>query len=189
MKNKLSLVTLFLILLVFATLYRKTGKEIPKENVEKPIQQSIVTPTIQPQEIIDNPVQEKELTLTDKIIAIAETQKGTPYKAGGTTKNGFDCSGLVMTSFKKEGVLLPRASYQMATKGKEIDLKDVKRGDLVFFKTNAQKPNKISHVGLVTSVDNGVVSFIHSTTKKGVIISSIDEEYYKKSFCKAKRVL
>lgn len=190
MKNKLSLVTLFSILILFGVLYSKTGNEEPKVNTEELPSKPTVANITEPQEIVQAPVQDqKELTITDKIIALAQTHKGVPYKAGGTTKNGFDCSGLVMTSFKKEGVLLPRASYQMATRGKEVDLKDVKRGDLVFFKTNSEKPNKVSHVGLVTSVVDDVVSFIHSTTKKGVIVSTLDEEYYKKSFCKAKRVL
>lgn len=185
MKNKLSVVALFLILILYSFLYKNTGVIEPVEAIEKkemPVANEIPE---EKKEVVES----IEKTKADKIIEIAKKHKGLPYKMGGTTKNGFDCSGLVMTSFKKEGVSLPRASYQMATKGKDVDLKEIKKGDLVFFKTNEQKPNKISHVGLVTSVDNGVVSFIHSTTKKGVIISVLDEEYYKKSFCKAKRIL
>lgn len=184
MKNKLSVFVFFLILIGYVFLYRNTGNQQP-EKVEEVVQQQVVVPVVK-EKVEEKP---KEVTKADKIIAVAKTHLDAPYKAGGTTKNGFDCSGLVMTSFKKEGVALPRASYEMATQGKEVDLKDVKKGDLVFFKTNKQKPNKVSHVGLVTSVDDGVVRFIHSTNLKGVIISAIDEEYYKKSFYKAKRVL
>lgn len=128
-------------------------------------------------------------TKADKIIAISKSYLGVPYKQAGTTKKGFDCSGLIMTSFLKQGVSLPRASYEMAKKGKEISLQKIQKGDLLFFITNPKRPNRVSHVGLVTLIEDETVHFIHSSTQKGVIISTLDEEYYKKRFFKAKRVL
>ncbi len=121
------------------------------------------------------------------IIGHAKTFSGTRYKYGGTTKKGMDCSGLIYTSFKKENIILPRTSRTMATQGKAISLKKVSVGDLLFFKTNKRK-NVISHVGLVVEV-KGTIKFIHASTSRGVIISSLDENYWNKAFTSARRVL
>ena len=121
------------------------------------------------------------------IISHAKSFSGTKYKYGGTTKKGMDCSGLVYTSFKKENVILPRTSKTMATQGKAIALKKVAVGDLLFFKTNKRK-NVISHVGLVVET-RGTIKFIHASTSRGVIISSLDETYWNKAFAWARRVL
>jgi len=119
---------------------------------------------------------------------IKEAKKflGTPYKYGGNSKSGLDCSGLVFNAFEAVGEQMPRISREQANKGKEIRLKDVKQGDLVFFKTSG---SKINHVGIVENVRNGEVFFIHSSTSQGVIISSIEEIYWNKRFVKATRVL
>ncbi|PKV49333.1 cell wall-associated NlpC family hydrolase [Aquimarina sp. MAR_2010_214] len=121
------------------------------------------------------------------IVSHAKTFGGTRYKFGGTTKKGMDCSGLVYTSFKKENIILPRTSKTMATQGKAISLKKVIVGDLLFFKTNRRK-NVISHVGLVVET-KGVIRFIHASTSRGVIISSLNEKYWNKCFAGARRVL
>ena len=123
----------------------------------------------------------------DKIIQNANSFLGTKYKYGGTTKKGMDCSGLIYTSFKQEHITLPRISRDMAMQGKTIPLKQVKKGDLLFFITGKKK--RISHVGLVTKIVNKEVFFIHTSSKRGVITSSMNEKYYKARFVKAKRVL
>jgi len=99
----------------------------------------------------------------------------------------MDCSGLVYTSFKGENIELPRISRDMATQGVNVELKDVIEGDLLFFKTS--RKNSINHVGLVTEINDGQVYFIHSTTQRGVIVSSLDETYWKNSFTTARRIL
>jgi len=124
---------------------------------------------------------------TNQIIKNALYFKGTKYKYGGTSKKGMDCSGLIYTAFKQENILLPRISRDMATQGETISIQKIKKGDLLFFATGKLK--RISHVGLVTSVKHGQVSFIHSSTKRGVIISSMNEIYYKNKFIKARRIL
>ncbi|WP_299673737.1 C40 family peptidase [uncultured Tenacibaculum sp.] len=135
-------------------------------------------------------VRTKDLsTLANRIIATANTYKGTRYKYGGVTRKGMDCSGLIMTSFQKNGVSLPRTSYDMSNQGKQIPLKNARKGDLLFFTTNPRKPRKISHVGLVTSVKNGIVYFIHASTKRGVTVNNMSQKYYRRNFAKAKRVL
>ncbi len=122
------------------------------------------------------------------IVSYAKTFKGTRYKFGGTTKNGMDCSGLMFVSFKKEKILLPRVSRDMARKGKRIPVAKAKKGDLVFFKTNKNK-NVINHVGLVVENKRGEIFFIHATTSKGVIISSLDEKYWKRAFVEAREII
>ncbi|GAA4273852.1 C40 family peptidase [Aquimarina gracilis] len=121
------------------------------------------------------------------IVSYAKSFSGTRYKYGGTTKKGMDCSGLVYTSFKKENIVLPRTSRTMATQGKPISLKKVSVGDLLFFKTNKRK-NVISHVGLVVET-KGAIKFIHASTSRGVIVSSLDEKYWNKAFVSARRVV
>ncbi len=129
----------------------------------------------------------KKHSKLDRIIINAIEYEGTRYKYGGTTKRGMDCSGLIYTAFLKENIWLPRISKMMATKGKNISFRNIKRGDLLFFKTS--RKNSINHVGLVTSVKNGKIRFVHSTTSRGVIVSSLSEKYWKRAYSKAKRIL
>ncbi|MBT8271938.1 MAG: C40 family peptidase [Flavobacteriaceae bacterium] len=113
--------------------------------------------------------------------------EGVRYKYGGTTKRGMDCSGLIYVSFKEASVELPRISRDMARRGIQINRSEVQAGDLLFFRTNKRRKN-INHVGLVTNT-RGTITFIHSTTTRGVITSSLNEDYWKKAFVEARRVL
>lgn len=131
--------------------------------------------------------EESPKKIKNEIIDFAKTFQGTRYKFGGTTKAGMDCSGLVYTAFQNENITLPRISRDMATKGILVSFKDIEAGDLVFFKTSSK--NAITHVGLVVESKRGEVKFIHSTTQAGVIISSLDEAYWKKAFVEVRRVI
>ncbi|CAA0207198.1 C40 family peptidase [Tenacibaculum maritimum] len=133
-------------------------------------------------------VKQKEASIADKIVWTAVSYKGVPYKYAGSNRKGMDCSGLIYTSFKSRNIDLPRTSRQMYEKGYLVRLKEVKRGDLLFFKTT-NKRGKVNHVGLVTSIKNSEIRFIHSTSSKGVIVSSLKESYWKKAFVKAKKLL
>lgn len=122
------------------------------------------------------------------IINNARRFEGTRYKFGGTTKRGMDCSGLIYVAFQEESIPLPRVSRDMAKTGKRIKLKDVSAGDLLFFKTNKTSRN-INHVGLVVDILPNQILFIHSTSSKGVIISSLNEGYWNNAYVEARRVI
>lgn len=125
--------------------------------------------------------------LAEQLIDNASENIGSPYKAGGTDKNGFDCSGLVFVTFKKAAITLPRKSIDMSKVGRVIDKEDIRKGDLIFFKTNGK--SEINHVGLVVDVDGDEIKFIHSSSQLGVIISSTKEPYYGKTFAQANRII
>ena len=123
-----------------------------------------------------------------ELLKDAEKYLGAPYKYAGNTSSGFDCSGLVCKVFDENDKKLPRRSSDQALEGKEINIKDVKPGDLVFFATAGG--NKVSHVGIVHTINSGgEVTFIHSSTSKGVIISSLNEKYWNNAYLFARRVL
>lgn len=118
----------------------------------------------------------------------AENYFGTPYKFGGNTSSGFDCSGFTVKVFQENNFSLPRRSSDQADSGKSIDIKTVKPGDLLFFATGGG--SRVSHVGIVHTIENdGEVKFIHASTSKGVIISSLNEKYWNKAYLHAQRVL
>lgn len=130
----------------------------------------------------------KSNSKADAIVSRANNFIGTRYKYGGTTKKGMDCSGLVYTSFAAENIVLPRMSSAMANKGKPITKNKALKGDLVFFKTSKSR-SKITHVGVISKIDNGTIYFIHSSTSKGVIESNLNEHYWNNAFRSVKRVL
>lgn len=124
----------------------------------------------------------------NSILKDAEKYIGTPYKFGGNTSSGFDCSGFTVKVFEENDFQLPRRSSDQAEAGKKIDIKEVKPGDLLFFATAGG--NRVSHVGIVHDIgDDGEVKFIHASTSKGVIISSLNEKYWNKTYLHAQRVL
>lgn len=112
---------------------------------------------------------------------------GVKYRTGGTSKAGMDCSGMVTAVFNIFDKSIPRTSRDMAQIGQKIADKEVQKGDLIFFKTNGR--SSINHVGLVIGADEEGIQFIHSSTSKGVIVSSTKESYYKKAFAQVNRVL
>ncbi|MEZ4801853.1 MAG: C40 family peptidase [Gelidibacter sp.] len=126
--------------------------------------------------------------LAENIIDYAMKFEGVRYKYGGIDKKGMDCSGLVNCAFGSEGIQLPRSSSDIALTGDWIDLKEVQKGDLLFFATNG-KSRTVNHVALVTYVNEGQVEFIHATTSAGVIVSSLAERYWYFAFVQARRVL
>ena len=122
----------------------------------------------------------------EDVISTAFDYEGVRYRYGGTTYSGIDCSGLVMNAFSSSDIRLPRSSSDMAKVGEKINKSNAQKGDLIFFKTRG---NRISHVGIITEVNDKDIKFIHSSTTRGVIVSSINEPYYHKRFVQINRVM
>ncbi len=143
----------------------KIAVEIPKEEIPVPINSKV-----------------------DDIINTALSYSGVRYKYGGITKKGMDCSGLLYIAFGEHDIQLPRISYQMAEEGKRIRVNNVAKGDLLFFKTRKGR-KRINHVGMVVAIENDEIKFIHASSSRGVIVSSLREGYWNYAFIKATRIL
>ena len=123
----------------------------------------------------------------DTVIKTARSYTGVPYKWGGTSRSGMDCSGLLLKSFEAINMEIPRTSIAQSKMGKNVNLQDVKEGDLVFFAAGKKK-RRITHVGLVTNVrSKDDVRFIHASSSKGVIEVNLMSRYYQKILVKAIR--
>ncbi|MDA6072010.1 LysM peptidoglycan-binding domain-containing protein [Flavobacterium sp. AC] len=125
--------------------------------------------------------------LVNQLIDNATENIGTRYRSGGTTKAGFDCSGLMICTFNNFDIKLPRSSIEQSRVGTKVGTEEAQKGDLIFFKTNGRR--HINHVGMVVEVVDGEIKFVHSSTHGGVIISSTKEPYYQRSFSQVNRVL
>ena len=128
-----------------------------------------------------------ESYLALQLINVASDKLGTGYRSGGTTTAGFDCSGLMYSTFKKFDITLPRSSHEMAEIGTEINPENAKKGDLIFFINRGQ--HRINHVGMIVEVNGDEIKFIHSSTQGGVIISSLKESYYERTFKQINRII
>lgn len=144
------------------------------ENVENTVSNALVRPA-------------NTLELIDQLIKTASDNIGTRYRSGGTSKEGFDCSGLMCNTFGTFDIKLPRSSLEQSSFGTKINMEDAQKGDLIFFRTNGR--SQINHVGMVVEVIDGEIKFIHSSVSSGVIISSTKEKYYEKNFTQINRVL
>lgn len=108
--------------------------------------------------------------------------RGTPYKLGGNSKAGIDCSAFVQQTLATQfGIQAPRTTSQQLTMGEEVDRSAPKVGDLLFFRTGYT----MRHVGFYL----GGGQFLHASTKVGVTISKLDDPYWRKTFWKVRRVM
>lgn len=209
MQNKLFTLLTILFLSTFANAQVITSKKeaLKKGVYEKPIEKSPAvaqTSVKKTKTFTAKPIKSKRSLINEKpdadlILGEAEDYLaiqminnamdfiGVNYRGGGTSRAGMDCSGMVTAVFNIFGMKLPRSSNEMAKVGEKLKDDEIKKGDLVFFKTNGR--DTINHVGIVVEADGDEIKFIHSSTQRGVIISSTKEPYYKRAFAQANRVL
>lgn len=120
-------------------------------------------------------------SVREKLYTQYKEWKGTKYKIGGLGRQGIDCSGFTYVTFKSQfGVVLPRSTEVQAELGKDIGKGQLRAGDLVFFKTGMF----VRHVGIY--LERG--RFLHASTTRGVMISRLDDGYWKAAYWKARRI-
>lgn len=117
------------------------------------------------------------------IVANAKKLLGTPYLWGGSTPDGFDCSGFVQYVMKQSGITLPRTTLEQVTVGTAISKSALQPGDLVFLQNTYR--TGVSHVGIYI----GDGKMIHASSSKGVTISDLSSSYYTKHYHSSRRIL
>jgi cell wall-associated NlpC family hydrolase len=117
----------------------------------------------------------------DALVAVAMSLRGARYRYGGATPAGFDCSGLVFYAHRQLGLSVPRTSREQADAADSVKPRKLRRGDLVFFKIDS---SRVDHVGIYI----GRHRFVHAPgAGKPVTVSSLDDEFYARSFWSAGR--
>ncbi|WP_226570062.1 NlpC/P60 family protein [Mangrovibacter yixingensis] len=127
--------------------------------------------------------------LSDPIMVIARLDsqlsewRGTPYRYGGVSRQGIDCSAFVQLTFRDQFALqLPRSTRAQAKIGTRIDKDELLPGDLIFFKTGSGEEGL--HVGIYDT-DN---QFIHASSSHGVVRSSLNNVYWREKYWQARRI-
>jgi cell wall-associated NlpC family hydrolase len=163
-KNDLKLNMLFVVLAIFTTSCGVNNRSVQKSS----------------------PDNNNSSYLRNSIEDFAMKQVGVKYKYAGKTPKGFDCSGFTSYVFREFDVDLSPSSKLQAKQGKSVNLKWVKKGDLIFFGSGG----KISHVALVVDNKNAGIYVIHSTSSRGVIVENVSKStYWKKRIMFARNVL
>ena len=107
--------------------------------------------------------------------------RGVKYAYGGLSRQGIDCSGLVYVTYRDQlGMKLPRSTKQQAKEGRAVEYKQLRAGDLVFFKTGGKQ----KHVGIY--IEDG--KFLHASTRSGVLISRLSDDYWKNNYWQSRRM-
>lgn len=115
-----------------------------------------------------------------KLYAQYNDWRGVKYRIGGNSKRGIDCSGFVHLTYKQKfNKNVPRTTQLLAGKGKRVNLKNIRPGDAVFFKTGLS----VRHVGIYV----GEGKFLHASTSRGVVISELKNPYWQKTYWMSRR--
>lgn len=138
------------------------------------------SPSLDSEEKVDNKIQ--TTTIEEKLRTAAADWYGTPYRYGGLSRNGIDCSGFVMSIYRDVlNIDIPRTTALQSSFGKKVSRSQLEPGDLVMFKTGWGKRHSGIYLG------NG--DFVHASSSRGVMISSINSNYWNKAYWMARRVM
>ncbi|MCH9693852.1 MAG: C40 family peptidase [Gammaproteobacteria bacterium] len=126
------------------------------------------------------PQTEVRHSVGDVASRVALRQLGVPYRYGGSTTTGFDCSGLVQFSYAQAGLRMPRTTSQLWSATETVSKRELQPGDLLFFNVDG----KMAHVGMYV----GGQRFVHAPSSgKTVAVASLTSDYYDKAFVRAGR--
>lgn len=184
-KNASNLISLLLIVLMFAISSCSSSRQYSHKSTKKSRTERAKKSTVK--------VRTKKSTSTTnyskrtRIVSTAKKYIGKSYSYGGKKPStGFDCSGFTTHVYKDNGVNVSGPSYQQAKQGKRKSMKELQKGDLVFFGKN----NKVSHVAIVADVKRNKIKVIHSTSSRGVVIDDISSsDYWQKRYLFGRDVL
>jgi cell wall-associated NlpC family hydrolase len=118
---------------------------------------------------------------TGEVEALADPWLGVPYRYGGISRRGIDCSGLALSILGELGVTLPRTVAEQRKMGREVGLEEVSPGDLLFFRMRSAR---VDHVGV--ALDR--TRFVHASVSRGVVVDHLMSEYYSNRVAGARRV-
>ncbi|HPB02455.1 MAG TPA: C40 family peptidase [Bacteroidales bacterium] len=127
-------------------------------------------------------------SLVNELISHSKTFVGCPYRYGGKSRAGFDCSGYVSTMFSHLGITLSPSSVGMAGSGRIVADSTIRPGDILFFINTQRRRSGIGHVGLVVEVKDGQIVFLHSACNGGVRYDYLSSPYYKSHYYRAERI-
>ena len=163
---------LFLVSLI---LFSGCSRKLPPKHYE---QKKLNLPKSNPEK---STAKTKKTSNLDKLYSQYHAWKGTPYKYGGLSLKGVDCSGFVLSAYKNVyKIRLPRSTKDQVKKGRLVYKYELQTGDLLFFKTGWN----VRHVGIY--LENG--KFMHASDSKGVCISSVNNPYWKEHYWQTRRL-
>ena len=165
----------------------KRGERVARPSVGKTKVRTATASGSTTKTVVKRPARASSATgVVAEAIEHARGYQGTPYLFGGTTRLGLDCSALLQLSFAEAGVSIPRSSNEQAAWGDPVKPTELQPGDFLFFGASPGSQT-ITHVGMVTVVDDEGVEFIHASTSLGVIENSFEADYYLSRFIRAVR--
>jgi murein DD-endopeptidase / murein LD-carboxypeptidase len=157
-----------------------------KEDLTRELEESVKTRRPVAGNPADAEAKNNSTVTADVILNTAGKYLGVPYCFGGSTTRCLDCSGLLVRVFAEFGIDLPHSSQAQSAHGTVIkDKANLVKGDLVFFSGTYNTKNRITHSGIYA----GENKFIHSSTSKGVTVTSLDDPYWKNKFAFGSRLL
>jgi probable lipoprotein NlpC len=164
-----------LILIVILGFYLAACSSVPSSRPETMVSSGALTPS---GDVVD---MSNHAQVRSQLLEQLSEWEGVPYRYGGLSKQGVDCSGFIYLTFAEEfGIRIPRTTQSQVLKGKVIEQGDLLPGDLIFFNTGYNQ----RHIGIYV----GKKQFIHTSSSRGVMLSRLDNPYWQSAYWHSRRV-